>query len=1162
MKLTRLLLTRYGHLTDIELSFPADRRLHVVLGANEAGKSTALAAIGDALYGFPLRTPYAYLHEQSDLRVGFELAAADGALHSFIRLKRRKDNLTDGDGRPVPESALSAVRGPQDRTFFEDMFGLNGVRLRQGGNAMLEGRGEAGTTIFQASSGLTQVPAALVWLERQADALYSPRRVASRAFYQALASHETARIDLDARTLRGDDYEARRDERAKLATTITLNTARERTLAAERRRLERIRRTLPALDGHAAATASLAALGPVPALPADAQARMQDAILKRDVAAQTLARDTASRAEIAMAHAALAPDAAVLREAAAIDALAREQPGIDKTIGDRTAQQIAAAAHAAAIERLGRDLGLSGDADAIVARMPTAVARAALRRAANEHKALAARRSLMLEQDGAARLAAVAAAAHLAACPAAPDAAPLARAIAAARAEGRIDEDCRRNETAFADAVAEAAQALAALPLWSGNAAALRAAPVPVAAEVRRHETALTAAGSTLRDAVADGARTQRELDAAEHQLLALTAGAALPTGDAIATARDLRDRAWRLLRRTLIDGGPPPSEAERHGLPSAPLGDALEQLTRDADRIADRRNAEAKRISDYEHALGSRATCAAVRRRAAAGEAAARAERDAAVTAWQAAWTPAGLTPLDPPGMRDWLTSRTEVLAALEREAAARRRLEDANARRAAARAALAVHLPPDNDPRLAALLAAAETAAAGQTAAIATRADAEKQHAQTRKATEDAARALAKVEAEMAAWGDGWAGRLADLALPPGTSAEDAEAPLALWESIAAAAQARDAARARVADMTGAIAAFAAQAGQLAGRAAPELAGSELAGSEAGAVVAELAVRLRAARDVQAEKDRKAAERDKLDAGIAQAQAAHGAGEQVLVAFRHLAGAATDGELAAAIVRAGQHGALVADITTHAATLQRQGEGLPLATLQAEAAGQELDALAARVDEIGHDLDGLTEISNAARQRAGQLDADLERMAAGQNAAEAAQRVEDHAAEAAGIAARYARIRLAGALLRAGLDRYRQQQQDPLLRRAGSHFAKLTDGRYARLEVVENDDGAQAIVALTGTGQRCPVNSLSEGTRDQLYLALRLAAIEDYAERAPSLPLIADDLLVQFDDARARAAIAVLAEAATRMQVILFTHHAHVAAMITPALGDVQTL
>jgi uncharacterized protein YhaN len=68
-----------------------------------------------------------------------------------------------------------------------------------------------------------------------------------------------------------------------------------------------------------------------------------------------------------------------------------------------------------------------------------------------------------------------------------------------------------------------------------------------------------------------------------------------------------------------------------------------------------------------------------------------------------------------------------------------------------------------------------------------------------------------------------------------------------------------------------------------------------------------------------------------------------------------------------------------------------------------------------------------------------------------------------------------------------------------------------------------------------------------MSEGARDQLYLALRLATLERYLDHAEPLPFIVDDILVNFDDERSAATLKVLAELSRKTQVILFTHHAH---------------
>jgi uncharacterized protein YhaN len=69
-----------------------------------------------------------------------------------------------------------------------------------------------------------------------------------------------------------------------------------------------------------------------------------------------------------------------------------------------------------------------------------------------------------------------------------------------------------------------------------------------------------------------------------------------------------------------------------------------------------------------------------------------------------------------------------------------------------------------------------------------------------------------------------------------------------------------------------------------------------------------------------------------------------------------------------------------------------------------------------------------------------------------------------------------------------------------------------------------------------------------MSTGTRDQLYLALRLATLDHYVESSEPLPFIVDDILIQFDDDRSRATLEALADFSAKTQVILFTHHERV--------------
>src|SRR3546814_20261177 len=106
MRFDRLDILRYGALTDRALAFRPDARLHIVYGPNEAGKSSALSAISDLLFGFPTTAGYAFRHDPASLRVGAEIVSKDCARLSFRRRRGRKNTLlAAGDA----EGALPAA---------------------------------------------------------------------------------------------------------------------------------------------------------------------------------------------------------------------------------------------------------------------------------------------------------------------------------------------------------------------------------------------------------------------------------------------------------------------------------------------------------------------------------------------------------------------------------------------------------------------------------------------------------------------------------------------------------------------------------------------------------------------------------------------------------------------------------------------------------------------------------------------------------------------------------------------------------------------------------------------------------------------------------------------------------------------------------------------
>ena len=126
---------------------------------------------------------------------------------------------------------------------------------------------------------------------------------------------------------------------------------------------------------------------------------------------------------------------------------------------------------------------------------------------------------------------------------------------------------------------------------------------------------------------------------------------------------------------------------------------------------------------------------------------------------------------------------------------------------------------------------------------------------------------------------------------------------------------------------------------------------------------------------------------------------------------------------------------------------------------------------------------------------------------------------------------------------------DTYEHERQPETLQEASGYLDRLTQGRYHR---VWTPLGEHSLRVDDSDGHSLAVESLSRGTREQLFLSLRLALASSYAKRGAPLPLVLDDVLVNYDAERAKAAAAVLRDfAAAGHQLLVFTCHEHIMKM-----------
>jgi uncharacterized protein YhaN len=176
----------------------------------------------------------------------------------------------------------------------------------------------------------------------------------------------------------------------------------------------------------------------------------------------------------------------------------------------------------------------------------------------------------------------------------------------------------------------------------------------------------------------------------------------------------------------------------------------------------------------------------------------------------------------------------------------------------------------------------------------------------------------------------------------------------------------------------------------------------------------------------------------------------------------------------------------------------------------------------------------------------------------AAGDAAANYRQQAESVAARLKQDARRFVRLRLAVHLLQTQIERFRKENQGPLLEKSGQVFQSITRGAFAGLGAQFNADDVPILVGLRPDQSLVSISGMSDGSRDQLYLSLRLAALDRHIEAHEPMPLILDDLLITFDDDRAAAILPQLASLARRTQIFLFTHHDHLVELCRRTLGE----
>lgn len=1159
MKILSLDLLRYGPFTGLSLDFSAKpRALHVIFGSNAVGKSTTLRAVLGFLFEMPKDTQDAHDRDYKKLRVGALLAAEDGRTLQLVRRKGLKQTLLDPAEQPVDEGQLQALLGGVTEEQYKVMFGLSHEALVRGGEALLKGGGDLGESLFAAGLGGTRVHAVLERLGEQADEIFTPLGKHKKKLNAALESYKTAKKGAVDRSQPAKEWE-------QLQKDLAGGQARASTLARELSELQakhrHLSRTAQALVPIAERDRILGMLkeheGAVflPETAPEARRKAENTLAEAEPREERLGREiadlTAQMDRLPVPEALLAQGASIT---AIRDGLGnhKKAAGVDLPRLRGELRQLEDTLESI-LGRLGRRVPLEEVGSLVVAQGVEARIRALLKQRIGLERDLAGAVKGLAEAEsklGGER-------SRLGALPALVDVTALARTHEVVQRDGDLEKvlgDLRGEVTAMAARLEAGLSALGVAQLSLERVGAL---PVPARETVEVFARDFTERESERRSLAKTLAERKKRFGELEREIEALRRGEQVPMEGDLAAARREREGHWKRVRQAWL--GDPAEEGASSGgaaLSASEIAGHHEASARRADELSDRLRREADRVAKF-------ATLSADRDRAARDieESVAAAERgrtaeEAEQGRWQAAWAAAGIAPRSPGEMQAFL-ARYQKLAedkarfeeVRRREQAQKERIEGHREALAAALEALGMAAGPRHG--LLALVAHArdvvERAGKGQRE----REAAVKEVRRGEGEVEALSGALAARQREHGAWAEQWSSAMLALGLAASTGTEEAEEVLALHADLARQGDGARELRRRIAGIERDAAEFTAQVEGLARLSAPDLAGIPLE-QAAAALLDRFAAGETNRRLKQAlEKELKEKQQDLL----ATREKRRGA-ERALKQLMEEARAQDVSELVAAEDRSAVARKLRQDREIVEMRLSTIGGGLSVEALLEECRGTNADALAQGLVEVERQIADVDQERTRVNEDVGQLRQRLLSMDGSDLAAEELTRAEQHLASISALVDDYARAKLAADLLRRAMEQYREKNQGPLVRRASELFARLSLGTFSGLRGDHDEQDRPVLRCVPRAGDPVEVRALSDGTRDQLFLALRVASLEQYFTKSEPLPLVLDDVLIHFDDARARAALEVLGELSQRTQILFFTHHARLAELAEATL------
>ena len=1165
MRLRRLNLIRYGHFTDNSFELPAGKSdIHVVFGPNEAGKSTVLAAIEDMLFGIPMHSPYDFLHDYNSMRIGALLENTSESLE-VLRRKGNKDTLLDPVGSPIAggEGVLTPYLAGADRSFFERMFNLDHVRLEVGGREILEAKDDVGQMLFSAGIGIAGLRERLNELRSEADELWNARRSKHRKFYIADDKLQKAKKELREQTFTANKWrELKRTYESAQEAYLEIDKKIKKA-STERNRLSRIRRVFSDVRRKKELDNLLAELDDVIRLPEDAAMLVRDAEHRDTEAAIRIAtlQEQLERDQVSLKG--LTFDETLVQRAEDVHQLHERRIEVRSGKADlpeRHAELNAAEEElrASATELDWRET----DSMVLIERIPPRNKVGVLRTLLGQRGQLVAdvtahTRALQEHQETYEALKQ-----RLDEMDQPADVGRLTLVINTLRGQGDLTGRVRNADKTHKSVQELVERKLKALKPGGIDEETLANMVVPVQAVVQEYREREQDWKRRLRETQQKASSVQQELDGAIATFNRVERDEQVVTDEELKDARSRRDVLWNLVKLMHVQGEPIP-EDQRSGLEQEleDLAGFFEPAMARADDLADRRfdHAEtAGRITEIKRKIREQEILLEQMQE---NETKHIEEGEKLQADWTSMWAAAPFEPLAAEVMLEWLDTREKILETIEEREEANNSLEalcdeehKEREKLLSELAVLGVDVAPLEKDSLNMLIEHATEEQRLREAEADKKVQLEKDFDDVAKRVTQQERDLTQAIEAQDEWQKKWVVALGELGLAENTTLEAVSAQLDVIDQMRETAGSIKSLRyERIDKINRAITDFE----QIVRELVEDLAG-DLVDQPAENAVLELERRLAEAERVQGLYEKKNQEVERLQTQITELQNERRELTGSIFHLKRLAEVETNEALKEAIRRSEQQRSLEDERQQSINKLKRDGDEKSHEELLEECEGVVIDEVAAREMSILAELKDLQKLQNDATEERYRAREAFQAVGGDDAAARAAANKQEALAEMQEVAERYVRVKTSSMLLQWAIDRYRQEKQAPLLKRAGNLFKIATGGSFSSLQVEYNDQDKAYLTGVRPSGGIVPMSGLSTGTADQLYLALRIAAIEDYLERADALPFIADDLFINFDDERAAAGFRLLEELSQKTQVLFLTHHLHLVDLARKTFGD----